>query len=149
MWNLKQPRLEYAIQANCPYLKRDMNHLERIQWAAAWCVEGLGVPHLWRTAQSPKPQPLEKRMLKNGPDPQDIDLETTKFFKIRLLHQTGITRRRRNRFALRVVSYWNHWPLAVQWVPEPRAFRKLILDSNIYPEFLLIYSTCTPIWSFG
>ncbi len=27
---LVRPHLEYAIQANCPYLKKDINHLERI-----------------------------------------------------------------------------------------------------------------------
>ncbi len=34
---LVRPHLEYAIQANCPYLKKDINHLERIQRAAS-CV---------------------------------------------------------------------------------------------------------------
>ncbi len=28
---LVQPHLEYAIQGNCPYLQKDINHLQRIQ----------------------------------------------------------------------------------------------------------------------
>ncbi len=35
------PHLEYAIQANCPYLEMDINHLERSQRAAARWVKGL------------------------------------------------------------------------------------------------------------
>ncbi len=31
---LVRPHLEYAIQANCPYLNKDIYHLERIQRAA-------------------------------------------------------------------------------------------------------------------
>ncbi len=31
---LVRSHLEYATQANCPYLKNDINHLERIQRAA-------------------------------------------------------------------------------------------------------------------
>ncbi len=31
---LVRHHLEYAMQANCPYLKKDINHLERIQRAA-------------------------------------------------------------------------------------------------------------------
>ncbi len=38
---LVRPQLEYAIQANCPYLKKDKHHLERIQRAATRWVAGL------------------------------------------------------------------------------------------------------------
>ncbi len=41
---LVRPHLEYAIQANCPYLKQDIYHLERIQRAATRrvkCLRGL------------------------------------------------------------------------------------------------------------
>ncbi len=36
-----RPNLEYATQANCPYLKKDINRLERIQRAATRWVKGL------------------------------------------------------------------------------------------------------------
>ncbi len=38
---LVQPHLEYAIKANCPYLKTDINHTDRIQRAATRWVNGL------------------------------------------------------------------------------------------------------------
>ncbi len=38
---LVRPHLEYAIQPNCPYLKKDLYHLERIQRAATRWVKGL------------------------------------------------------------------------------------------------------------
>ncbi len=37
---LVRPHFEYAIQANCPYLKKDIYHLERIQRAATRWVKG-------------------------------------------------------------------------------------------------------------
>ncbi len=71
-----------------------------------------------------------------------IDLDATQLFKfsrrpglgrssIRLLHQTGRTRRRRNRFAGRVVNNWNRLPFAVASVTEQRKFKQL-LDSYVY-----------------
>ncbi len=38
---LVRPHLEYAMPANCSYLKRDTHHLERIQWAATRHVKDL------------------------------------------------------------------------------------------------------------
>ncbi len=38
---LVRPHLEYAIEANCQYLKKDINHLKRIPRAAIRWVKGL------------------------------------------------------------------------------------------------------------
>ncbi len=66
-----------------------------------------------------------------------IDLETTQmvnFFRrlsLRLLHQARRTWRRRDRFACKVVKYWNRLPLAIVSVQEQHTFKKL-LDSYIH-----------------
>ncbi len=98
--------------------------------------------------QALKLQPLGKRRLRNDLVLthkilyNNIDLDATQLFKfsrrpglrrssIRLLHQTGRTRRRRNSFACRVVKNWNRLPFAVASVTEQRKFKQL-LDSYIY-----------------
>ncbi len=77
-----------------------------------------------------------------------IDLEESNLIKfsirpglrrssLRLLQQTGRTRRRRNSFACRVVKYWNRLPLAVASAPYKLAFKRQ-LDTYIYPYVLLL-----------
>ncbi len=69
---LERPHLEYAIEANCPYLKKGINHLERIQRAATLCVKGLKGLTYEERLQALKLQSQGKRRLKkrSGPDPQ-------------------------------------------------------------------------------
>ncbi len=127
---LVRPHLEYAIRANCPYLKKDINHLERIQRAATRWVKGSWGLTYEERLQALKLQPLGKRRLRNDLVLthkilyNHIDLDATQLFKfsrrpglrrslIRLPHQTGRTRRRRNSFACRVVNNWNRLPFAV------------------------------------
>ncbi len=136
------PHLEYAIQANCPCLKKDINHLERIQRAATRWVKGLRSLTYEERLQDLKLQPLEKRRLRNDLVLthkilyNHLDLEATQLFKlssrpglrrssIRLLHQTGRTRRRRNSFVFRVVNNWNRLSLSVASVTEQRKFKKI------------------------
>ncbi len=63
-----------------------------------------------------------------------IDREASQLFKssrrpglrrssLRLLQQTGRTRRKRNSFACRAVKYWNRLKLALASVPEQLALR--------------------------
>ncbi len=136
------PHLEYAIQANCPYLIKDIIHLERIQRAATRWVKGLRSLTYEERLQALKLQPLGKRRLRKDLVLTHkilynyIDLKAAQFFKfsrrpglrrssIRLLHQTGRTRRRRNSFVFRVVNNWNRLPLSVASVTEQRKFKKL------------------------
>ncbi len=98
--------------------------------------------------QALKLQPLGKRRLRNDLVLthkilyNDIDMDATQLFKfsrrpglrrssIRLLHQTGRTRRRWNSFACRVVNNWNRLPFAVASVTAQSKFKQL-LDSYIY-----------------
>ncbi len=94
-------------------------------------------------------QSLEKRRIRNDLVLThkiiflQIDLEASKLLKfsrrpglrrssLRLLQQTGRTRRIRNNFACRVVKYWNRLPLAVASVQDQLAFKSQ-LDAYIYP----------------
>ncbi len=121
---LVRPHLEYAIQVNCPYLIKDIYHLERIQRAAMRWEKGLRDLSYEERLRELKLQSLEKRRIRNDLVLthkimfHQIDLEASKLFKfsripelrrssLRLLQQTGRTRRRRNSFACRVVKYWN------------------------------------------
>ncbi len=143
---LVRPHPEYAIQANCPYLKKDINHLERIQGAATWWVKGRkGLTYDFKPLNY---SPLEKRRLRSDLVLthkilyNHIDLDATQLLKfsrrpgirrssIRLLSQTGRTRRRRNSFACRVVNSWNRLPLSITSVTEQRKFKQLF-DSYVY-----------------
>ncbi len=92
-------------------------------------------------------QSLEKRRIRNDLVLthkiifHQIDLEASKLFKfsrrpelrrssLRLLQQTGRTRRRRNSFACRVVKYWNRLTLALASVQDHLAFKRQ-LDTYI------------------
>ncbi len=109
--------------------------------------------------QALKLQPLGKRRLRNDLVLtheilyNHIDLEATQLFKfsrrpgLRVLHQTGRTRRWRNSFACWVVNNWNRLPLSVASVTKLRKFkitiRLICLLINVF-----LYSIFAPIWSF-
>ncbi len=62
--DLVRPHLEYTIQANCPYLKKDINHLKRIQRAATKWLKGL--------TYEVRLKALKLRLINDfGPDPQN------------------------------------------------------------------------------
>ncbi len=124
-------------------LKKDINHLERIQMTATRWVNGLTGLTYEERLQVLKLQPLEKRRLRNDLVLthkmlyKHIDLEATHLFKIsrrpgirrssiRLLHQTGRTCRRRNNFACKVVNNGSRLPLTVGSVTGQREFKKTI-----------------------
>ncbi len=61
---LVRPHLEYAIQATYPYLKKDINHQEKIQRAATRWVRGLRGLTYEERLKALKLQPLEKKKAK-------------------------------------------------------------------------------------
>ncbi len=69
---LVRPRLEYAIQANCPYLKKGICQLKRIQRAAMRWVKGLSdLIYKDRLKLDYNYNPLNKKDKKRfGPDSQ-------------------------------------------------------------------------------
>ncbi len=155
-------QLEYTIQANCPYLKKDTNHLERIQRAATRWLKGLRGLTYEERLQALKLQPLGKRRLGNHLALthkilySHIDLNATHLFKfsrrpglrrssIRLRHQTGRTRRR-NRLTCRIFNNSNRLPF------QSSGNRAAQIQTNIRLLCLLIhfslYSIFDQIWSF-
>ncbi len=84
---LVRPHLEYAIQANFPYLKKGMSHLEGIQRAATRSVKGPRCLTYEERLQALKLQPLGKRRLRNDWVLthkilyNHIDLDATQWFK--------------------------------------------------------------------
>ncbi len=144
-----RPHLAYAIQANFPCLKKDIYHLERIQRVATRWVKGLRDLNYEDRPKELKLQSLEKRRIRNDLVLthkiiyNQIDLDTLQLFRfsrrpglrklsLRLLQQTGRTRRRRSSFACRVLKYWNRLPSAVASVPDQLDFKRQ-LDTYIYP----------------
>ncbi len=142
-------------------LKKDIYH--RIQRAATRWVKGLRDLSYEERLRELKLQSLEKRRIRNGLVLihkimfHQINLEASQLFKfsrrpglrrssLRLLQQTGRTRRRRNSFACRVVKCWNRLPLAEASVQNQLAFKRQ-LDNYIYQIFAL-KSIFAPIWSF-
>ncbi len=85
--SLVRPHLEYAIKSNCPYLQKDLNHLEKIQRAATRWVKGLRGLTYEERLQALKLQPLRKRRLRNDLDLthkilyNHTDLHVTQLFK--------------------------------------------------------------------
>ncbi len=60
---LVRPHLEYAIQGNCPYLKKDIYHLEIIQRAASKWTKGLRGLNYEGRPTALKLQSLEKERI--------------------------------------------------------------------------------------
>ncbi len=114
---LVRPHPEYAVQENCPHVKRGISHLERIQWTAAMWVK-----RLRDLNQEERLKALDKRRIRNNLvltheiTYNQINLEATQLIKfsrrpglrrssLTLLQKTGRIQRRMSSFACRVVKY--------------------------------------------
>ncbi len=122
-----RPHLEYAMEANAPTLRADINQHEWVQRVATRLVRGLRhVPYEERLRQL-NLFSLERRRLRahlilafqilKG----EVDLNPSEFFlplpraglrghTYRLLQGPSRLRRRSAAFSVRVVKYWNRLP---------------------------------------
>jgi ribonucleases P/MRP protein subunit RPP40 len=124
---LVRPKLEYCVQAWCPYLKKDIAVLERVQKRATKMIMGLHNLSYYDRLIECSLLPLEKRRLRGdliqtfkfmkGFDRVDYN----KFFTLNSTNRTrghslklGKSRSRldirRNFFSQRVVDSWNRLP---------------------------------------
>ncbi len=136
---LVRPRLECTIKANCPYLRKDIYHLEIKQLAATRWVIGLRYLN-YEESLSPSKKTIRNDLVLTH---NQIGFEASQLLKfsrrsgirrslLRLGEQTGRTRRRGDSFACRVVKYWSRLPLAVASVPDELVFKRQ-LSIYIYP----------------
>ena len=136
-----RPHLEYAIQAWSPYLRRDIECLEKVQRRATKMVDGLrNLPYELRL-QRLKLTTLEKRRQrgdlieaykiltgKEGVDPDcfftlDKRAYNTRGHELKLYTNRSRLDLRKNFFSQRVVPYWNNLPGTVVKAESVNSFK--------------------------
>ncbi len=145
---LMRPHLEYAMEANAPTLRADINQLERVQRLATRLVRGLRhVPHEERLRQL-NLFSLERRRLRTDLIQAfkifkgEVDLNPSEFFlrppraglrghAYRLLQGPSRRRRRSGAFSVRVVKYWNRFPAHLVLAPSVSIFKKTVGPSLV------------------
>ncbi len=125
-----RPHLEYAMEANAPTLRADINKLERAQRHATRLVRGLRhVPYEERLRQL-NLFSLERRRLRAD---LILDLYPSEFFlrppragirghTYRLLQGPSRLRRRNGAFSVWIVKYWNRLPAHLVLPPSVSIF---------------------------
>ncbi len=136
-----RPHLEYAIQATCPYLKKDVDYVERVQRLATSKVKGMKDLSYAERLSELGLQTLEHRRFRG-----DLivafsiykgryDLPFEEFFSFATLsnlrgHSLKLLRgkfrlnRRGSAFAVRVVAAWNRLPQYVIDAPSVATFQQ-------------------------
>ncbi len=138
---LVRPHLEFAMEANAPTLRADINRLERIQRLATRQVRGLcHVPYEERLRQL-NLFSLERRRLRADLILafeifiSEVDLNPSEFFlhppqsglrgyTYRLLQGPSRLRRRSGAFSVRAVRYWNKLPAHLVLSTSVSIFKK-------------------------
>ncbi len=147
-----RPHLEYAMEANAPTLRADINQLERNQRLATRLVRGLRYEPYKGNLRQLNLFSLERRCLRadlilafkifKG----EVDLNPSEFFlrpnraglrghTYRLLQGPSRLRRRSSAFSVRVVKYWNRLQTPLVLTPSVSIFKRQ-LDrqwSEIFP----------------
>ena len=145
---LIQSSLEYAIQAWSPYLKKDIEHLEKIQRRATKLVQGLGSLPYEKRLEALKLTSLEKRRLRGDlievfklvTGKENIDYTClfqlddacydTRGHKFKLKKYRSRLDIRKNFFSNRVVSHWNSLPSHIVEADSVLTFKKRLDASN-------------------
>jgi len=124
---LVRPRLEFCIQAWSPYLRKDIDMIERVQRRATKLVDGLKDVNYWDRLEATSLISLEKRRIRGDliqvfKIMKGIDkIDYKKFFEVstsgrtrghslKLLKKRSNGELRRNFFSQRVVDVWNGLP---------------------------------------
>ena len=128
--SLVRPQLEYCVQSWCPYLKKDIEVLEKVQRRATRMIEGFDQFNYEKRKSLLKLSSLEKRRIRGdlievfklikGIDKVDYNI----FFKIdinprvrghrfKLIKQRFNTNLRKFFFSNRVIDTWNKLPAEV------------------------------------
>ena len=127
---LVRPKLEYCVQAWCPYLKKDVATLERVQKRATRMILGLGKLDYNERLKQCGLISLEKRRVRGdliqvfkmikGIDGVDYrnyfqlsNERRTRGHSLKLVKTRSHLELRRNFFSLRIIDNWNKLPQAV------------------------------------
>ncbi len=136
-----RPHLEYAIQATCPYLKKDVDYVERVQRLTTSEVKGLkDLPYVERLSKLGL-QTLEHRMFRGdlivafamykGRNDRSFyeffsftTLYSLRGYSLELLRGKWHLNRRGSAFAVQVVAVWNRLPQHVIDAPSVASFKQ-------------------------
>ncbi len=142
-----RPLLEYGMQACCPYLQKDINHIERVQRLATRMVMGFSDMPYEERLQRLNLQTLEQRrrrgdlILTYNIINRHVNLPFDEFFtkapgrglrghQEKLYCTPFHKRRRQAAFSVRVVNSWNSLPEVVVQMSTPSTFKKA-LDQHL------------------
>ncbi len=146
-----RPHLEYAMEANAPTLRTDINQLERVQRLATRLVRGLRhVPYEERLRQLNLFSPERRRLradfiLAFKIFKGEVDLNPSAFLvrppraglrghTYRLLQGPSRFRRRSSAFSVWIVKFWNRPPAHLVLAPSVSIFKKQ-LDRHWFEIF--------------
>jgi len=136
-----RPHLEYAIQAWSPYLRRDIDCLEKVQRRATKMVKGFyKLPYETRLKRLKLTSPEKRRQRgdlieaykiltsKEGVDPHcfftlDQNRYGTRGHELKLYTRRSRLELRRNFFSQRVVPHWNRLPESVVMAESVNIFK--------------------------
>ncbi len=141
-----RPHLEYVIQAAAPYLKKDVDYIEKVQRLATRMVVALRDETYERRLAILRLQSLEDRRLRGdlilafSIMTGHFDLPLEEFFtrpsmdtlrghRLKLYHRRFRLNRRGAAFSVRIVNNWNKLPQSLINAPSVTSFTN-VFDSN-------------------